>query len=194
MQLIYRAERAGKQAAIARGSVPVEVYPDDLLAGLARDGREAVAGLGPAGKGGAGRPAVGTAEAVGRQAHGDYRRRPVAVCASRHCPCGGRSLGHGDARAGGAAESGPEWRRRVDPSPDAARFACGIPAVAADGGGEVGLAGGSPPGAPSVAVDGAGHGERGMGGAIAGRRAGPGDRLVAANCPATSPPPSMPWS
>ncbi len=36
MQLIYRAERAGKQAAIARGSVPVEVYPDDLLAGLAQ--------------------------------------------------------------------------------------------------------------------------------------------------------------
>lgn len=35
MQLIYRAEQAGKQPAIARGIAPIEVYPDDLLAGLA---------------------------------------------------------------------------------------------------------------------------------------------------------------
>ncbi len=36
MQLIYRAEQAGKQAAIARGTAAVEVYPDDLLAGLSQ--------------------------------------------------------------------------------------------------------------------------------------------------------------
>ncbi len=36
MQLIYRAEQAGKQPAIARGIAPIEVYPDDLLAGLAQ--------------------------------------------------------------------------------------------------------------------------------------------------------------
>ena len=36
MHLIYRAEQAGKSAPLARGTAAVEVYPDDLLAGLAQ--------------------------------------------------------------------------------------------------------------------------------------------------------------
>ena len=36
MQLIYRAEQAGKSTPLARGAAAVEVYPDDLLAGLSQ--------------------------------------------------------------------------------------------------------------------------------------------------------------
>ena len=35
MQLVYRAQQAGKQAVLAQGTAAIEVYPADLLAGAA---------------------------------------------------------------------------------------------------------------------------------------------------------------
>ena len=102
MQLIYRAEQAGKSTPLARGAAAVEVYPDDLLAGLSQRmaGKQllvwdAADGL----------PA--RAEARERQAHRDRRRRRVAVCPPRRGPGRRRASGQGDARAGEVAESGP---------------------------------------------------------------------------------------
>ena len=164
MQWIYRVQQAGKPAAIARGTAAVEVYPDNLLAGLAQRMAakrllvwDAADGLPALLKQSAVKHAV-----IGGEAELQFVRPDVVLV-------GADASGQGDDRAGEAAEPGPLGRQRAGLSPDRACFAGRLSPVAADRAGPMVLAGGPPLDPPSAAVDDGRCGARGLGGRVAGR-------------------------
>ena len=132
-----------------REQLPIEVYPDDLLAGVARRmAGKPLAGLGRA------RGAAGAAEAGGSQAHAIAGDAAVAVCPSRLVLVGADRLGkecREQAMLLNLARRGPSVLvlRQTQPASLA-----GYP-VSPQTAAEVGLAGRSPLGPPSAAVGGA---------------------------------------